>query len=306
MNIKDWALVVFTILAQMSVGAFVLQRFVHLYATRKASVEEADRMNDRAVVVIILTLGLGFLASLLHLGSPVTAPKAVLNYATSWLSREILLGVAFVVLGALFALLQWFKIGPAVLRNVIAWIASAFGLGLVYSMAMVYMLPTMPSWNTLATPILFFVTTFLLGALALGVAFVVNYAMVQKKDPGCADAQCQLLRSTMSWIAILAVVLVGIELVVIPINLAFLAVSGPEAQASLGMMIGQFGLAFFLRLLLAFVGAGVLGLFLYQAAQEVGKEKVLSYMAYGAFALVIVAEVMGRYLFYVTTVQIGL
>ena len=180
MELREWALIVFTILAQMSVGAFWVLGIVHYYATRKAGVEEADRMSDRALLAIIPVLVLGMLASLLHLGNPFSAYKAVTNLGTSWLSREILFGVLFLVFGALYAFLQWRKIGSVAVRNVIAWVAALLGIGLVYSMASVYMLYSQPAWNTLATPISFFVTALLLGALAMGAAFVWNYARYKR------------------------------------------------------------------------------------------------------------------------------
>ena len=43
MNTHDWALVAFTILAQMSVGSFVVLGIVYFFAARSAGSEEADR-----------------------------------------------------------------------------------------------------------------------------------------------------------------------------------------------------------------------------------------------------------------------
>ena len=106
MNSQEWALIAFTILAQMSVGAFLVLGIIHTYAARKAGLEEADRLSDRALIAIVITLGLGMLASLFHLGSPLSAPRAVTNLATSWLSREILAGVLFALLGVVFTAMQ--------------------------------------------------------------------------------------------------------------------------------------------------------------------------------------------------------
>jgi anaerobic dimethyl sulfoxide reductase subunit C (anchor subunit) len=225
---------------------------------------------------------------------------------TSWLSREILFGVLFLVFGALYAFLQWRKLGSATIRTVTAWVAALMGIGLVYSMARIYMLYSQPAWNTLATPVSFFVTTLLLGALAMGAAFVWNYARVQKTDPGCADVQCELMRTTLRWIAVASVVLLGIELVVLPVYLGFLALGNSAAQTSLQMMFSSFGFVFALRVVLVFVGAGILGLFLYQTASSAGQEKLLGGITYSAFVLVLAAEVMGRYLFYITHQGVGL
>ena len=71
-------------------------------------------------------------------------------------------------------------------------------------------------------------------------------------------------------------------------------------------MFSSFGLLFALRIVLVFVGAGVLGIFLYQNASSAGQEKVLGSITYSAFVLVLAAEVMGRFLFYTTHHNIGL
>jgi anaerobic dimethyl sulfoxide reductase subunit C (anchor subunit) len=307
MDIREWALIAFTILMQMSVGAFVILGAVHFFAARAKGEVEADRLSDRALLAIGPMLVLGLIASLGHLGNPLNAYRAVANVATSWLSREILLSVLFVVLGGVFALMQWRKIGSFAMRSVLAGLAALIGLAQVYSMAMVYQLPLQPAWNTIATPVSFFATTLLLGVLALGAAFVANYAYVQRQTPGCADAQCELLRGALRWFAIAAVVLVGVELIVAPLQVAYLA-AGPsaEARASASMMFTEYGIVFALRLLLVFVGAGILGVFLYRNAVSPGREQVLSTLSYTAFATVLVSEVLGRFLFYATHLKIGL
>jgi len=306
-NLREWALIIFTVFAQMSVGSFVILGILHFLASRKVNVEAADRLSDRALLAIGPVLILGMLASFAHLGNPLNAPRAVANLATSWLSREIFFGVLFAIAGGLFAVMQWRKIASFQVRQVVAWIAAVIGLVLVYSMSMVYMLETQPVWNTFATPILFFSATALLGALAVGAALVANYAYLMRKDPNCGEAPCILLRDAVRWISIVSILAMGLELVVIPLHLAFLANSAvPEAVKGAGLMFGQFGGVFVLRLVLVFLGAGLFALFLYRLALSPGREKTLGNVVYGAFALVLIAEVMGRYLFYVTQVQIGL
>lgn len=305
MNVHDWALIAFTTLVQMSVGSMWVLGVAHFFANRKYGMEEADRLSDRALVALVPVIALGFLASLFHLGNPFNAYRAVSNLGTSWLSREIFFGVVFAVLATVFAFMQWRKIGSFTIRTVIAWLAGLTGLVLVLSMAMVYMTPSQPAWNSWATPITFFTTTFLLGALAMGVAFVANYAYVKSKNPGCADAQCTLMRDALRWIAIVAVALLGIELVVLPIYLVSLAAGSSSAVLSAQLMVGPFVWALVLRIALAFIGAGVIAVFLYQNALSPGQEKMLGNLAYMAFALVLVAEVLGRFMFYTTHVRIG-
>lgn len=305
MNTKDWALVLFTILTEMSVGAFWVLGAVRFYANRKEGATEADRMTDRVLIAIVVTLALGFMASLFHLGNPLTAPKAVTNFATSWLSREILFGVSFAILAAIFIVLQYFKIGPFVVRNILAWIASAVGVVFIYAQANVYMLPTKPSWNSLATPISFYITTLLLGVLAIGAALVANYAYVRRKNPECEDVQCSLLREIVRWIAVSSVILVALEAIVIPAYLSSLAAGPDQGVASMAMLFEEFLGVFVLRLALVFLGAGVLALFLYRNAAIPGREQVMNILVVSAFALVLVAELMGRYLFFATQIGLG-
>jgi anaerobic dimethyl sulfoxide reductase subunit C len=305
MNGKEWALIIFTILAQMSVGAFLVLGVVHFYATRKAGAVEADRLSDRALVAIIVTLGLGLFASLFHLGSPLSAPRAITNIATSWLSREITFGVGFGVLGFAFAAMQWFKVSTFKVRNVVAVLAGLVGIGLIYCMSRAYMLPTQPAWDSLATPISFYTTALLLGSLALGVAFFVNYTIIRRKQPDCVDCQLGLLRQVLSWLPVLAIAMLGVEFVVIPVYIGSLGMGGDAALSSVNLMIGTFNVTLIVRLVLAFVGAGVLGLFMFQSAKQSEQLNKLGIIACSAFALVLTSEVLGRVLFYATRVGIG-
>ncbi len=304
METREWALITFTILAQMSVGAFVVLGLVHFVARRTAGEDQANQLSNRALLAIWPVLGLALLASLLHLGNPLNAYRAVVNLGASWLSREIFCAVLFFVVGAGFAFLQWRKLTSFNVRMVVGWAAALIGLALVWVMANVYMVPARPTWNVLTTPLQFYATTGLLGVLALGAAFVANYAYLQRTQPQCADTQCRLLRTTLRWFAVVSIVLLGFEFLIVPLMLALWS-TGP-ALASAQLLVGDYALVFGLRLALVFLGAGVLAVFLFQAAQTAGRERLMATLAYAAFAFVLVAEVLGRFLFYATTVKIGL
>ena len=297
MNTHDWALVAFTILAQMAVGSFVVLGIVYFFAARSAGAVEADRLSDRALLVIGPVLVLGLLASFFHLGNPLNAYNAIGNIGSSWLSREIFFGLGFAALGAVFAFLQWRKIGTSTMRNFVAVLAALVGLALVYSMSQVYMLRTVPVWNTVWTPVSFFVTTFLLGTLAMGAAFVANYAYLQRKNPDDVETQCTLLRAVLRWIGIVAVLLLGVEFVVVSANLINLS-SMPSAALQGEMLGTSFTTILIVRLVLVFLGAGLFGTIVYRNALTAGREKIMGNWAYAAFALVLVGEILGRFLFY--------
>jgi len=305
-NTKEWALIAYTILTQMSVGAFVVLGLAHTYALRKAGEKQANALSNRALLAIGPVLVLATLASLFHLGNPTNAYRAISNIGSSWLSREILLTLLFIGAGGVFAIMQWRQIGEFRVRQAIAVVAAIIGLGLVFSMAQVYQLRAEPAWDTAATPVLFFTTAFLLGALAVGVAFVATYTYLKSRVSSDELGQLSdLLRDTLRWIAVGSIVLLGVELVIIPLYVSTLATGGPTAIASVDKMIGDYGVVFALRLILGFIGAGLFGLFLYRSA-VLNRQNVMITAVYAAFALVLVAEVLGRFLFYASQARIGL
>jgi anaerobic dimethyl sulfoxide reductase subunit C (anchor subunit) len=306
MDVRDWALVVFTILSQMAAGSFIVLMIVHAVASYKIGREEADRLSDLVFPAIILVLGAGLLASLGHLGDPLNAPLSVTNVGRSWLSREVLSGVVFFVVGGVFAVMQWFKIASRAVRNAIGWFAALIGFALVFMMSNIYMVPTEPAWDTLATPFMFFTTAFLLGSLAVGVALVAHYAYLKRHWPESADVQLMFLRSVIRWIALAAMGLLGVEFVLYPVYLATLATGPQPSVESASLMLSDYGPILGLRLAFVFIGAGVLGLFLYRSASSAEREKIMGNLTYGAFVLVLVGEVMGRFLFYASHVRLGL
>ncbi len=307
MNPNEWALVIFTVVMQMAVGSFVILGGVHFFATRRNGIEEADKLSDRALVAIGPVVAFGLIVTFFHLGNPLNAPRAITHFGTSWLSNEIVLALAFGIGGAIFAFLQWRKIATATVRNVIALVVAAIGLILVFTMSMVYRLPTVPSWNTLVTTVTFFITTFLLGALAMGAAFVANFWYVRGKKMDVKNVQYSMLAESLRWIALISIALLGLQFLVIPLYLSQLGgQTSAAAIASLNLLSQQNGIIFALRLLLLFVGAGLFMVFVYAMTTSESRVLVMGNVAYLAFALVLLSEVLGRYLFYASMVKIGI
>lgn len=307
MNTHEWALIIFTVVMQMAVGSFIVLGGVHFFATRRNGIEEADKLSDRALLAIGPVVVLGLVVTFFHLGNPLNAPRAIANVGSSWLSREVLLSVLFCIGGAIFAFLQWRKLSTPSVRNAIAIIVAAIGIVLVFSMSMVYRLFSVPAWDTLETQVTFFTTTFLLGSLAMGTAFVVNFWYVRRKNMDPKNVQYTMLASSLRWIALIAIALLGVQFVVMPLYLTALGMAGSAAAAaSIQLIAQQQGLIFALRLVLLFVGAGLLAVFLYSMVSSENKLRVVSNLAYLAFALVLLSEILNRYLFYASMVRIGI
>lgn len=306
MNPREWALIIFTILGQMAAGSMLVVMVVRAYLASKIETDEVDRMMEGPMFIVVPTMALALVASLLHLSNLSNVIGAVPNLGSSWLSREVVLGVVFMALAVLYTFMQWRRLGSASLRTLIGWLTALIGVAQTYAMGMVYMIRTQPAWNTVATPISFFVTSLLLGGLAVAVVLVVTYGQAEKKDAKSAAKRLPLLRQVLQGIALSAVVLLGIEFLVLPIYMAYLATQGSAALQSLMLLVGPYLGTLVLRLLLVFVGAGILAMYLYRNAGMPGREKTLAALTYSAFGLVLVAEVMGRVLFYASHVRIGL
>jgi DMSO reductase anchor subunit len=198
---KERPLVAFTLLAQTAVGAFLTLGALDLWAGTLAGEPAARTLTDGVLLAIGPVVGLALISSLLHLGTPRNAWRAATNLRTSWLSREILGTLLFAGTGGTFAVLRWSGAGPAALRGALAVAGAASGVALVYAMARVYRLRTVPRWDTPLTTVSFFATALLLGSLAVGSGLALL--------PGIPD---ELVRGPLRWIALVAAAGFGAEI----------------------------------------------------------------------------------------------
>lgn len=176
------SLVAFTLLAQSGVGLFLGGTLLGWVLAARP-----ERLPTGQVVMPIFVAGLillacGMLASLLHLGVPRNAWRALGNLRSSWLSREILCAGLFGFSGLLATTAWEFRLGSLSLRLWLSGAASLTGLALVYAMSRVYRLRTLPAWDRPATTLSFYRATLLLGALLTGL-FALQHATANAR-PG--------------------------------------------------------------------------------------------------------------------------
>jgi anaerobic dimethyl sulfoxide reductase subunit C (anchor subunit) len=304
--LSELPLVVFTIVAQMSVGSFVVLGLIHLFGGR-AGRHVIDRASDPALYAIGPILVLGLLASMMHLGTPIRAINALRHLDSSWLSREILFGLLFAAVGGAFAFCQWFKWLTPRWRQGLASLAALIGLALIAVMSMVYMLPTVPAWNSWATPARFFATTFLLGSLAVGAALVAAAEVRRRRGTVGDEATQRVIISSLRGIAIGAIAMLGVEFVVVPLYVGKLAIGGSAAAAaSEGALVNTYGWFAVVQLVLIFLGVALLGVFLSRLARPFNTARMLALAPVAAFVLVFGGEIIGRMLFYASYARVGL
>lgn len=302
---NELPLVVFTVIAQMSAGSFVVLGLIHVIGFRTPPAV-MDRVSDPALFAIGPLLVLGLAASTLHLGSPLRAPNALRHLQSSWLSREILVGMLFLGLGAAFAACQWRKWLTARLRQVLAVATAVVGLVLVYCISRVYSLRTVPAWDTWHTIIRFYTTAFLLGFLAVGVALVVAAGVRARRGEDDPESE-RLIVNSLRGIAVGSILVLGVKFVGLPSYLGGLAVNDqPAAAKSLDTLVTTYGGFSLAQTILVFAGVAVLGLFLAQLSRGGVSTRAMGIVAVSAFGFVLAGEVIGRMLFYASMARVGM
>lgn len=164
MNIREWPLVVFTLTGQAAAGLAVFLLLPGFTPAGRAADPLLHSLRMGAALGVFILVGLAAAASLLHLGKASRAPRSVVNAGTSWLSREVIALLIFLAAAAALVFAEGRGAGAG-LRTILSYLTTAAGGMFVFSMAKIYMLPTVPEWNTPATPAAFFSSALVLGAL---------------------------------------------------------------------------------------------------------------------------------------------
>ncbi|MBP8542908.1 MULTISPECIES: dimethyl sulfoxide reductase anchor subunit family protein [unclassified Citrobacter] len=157
----EWPLVLFTVLGQCVVGALLVSGYGWLTAKDDA----VKQRIVRNMFFLWLVMGIAFLASVMHLGSPLRAFNSLNRVGASALSNEIASGSLFFAVGGLWWLVAFLGKMPAALGKI--WLLAGMVLGLVFVLAMtrVYLIDTVPTWYNGYTTLAFFMTMLLSGPL---------------------------------------------------------------------------------------------------------------------------------------------
>jgi DMSO reductase anchor subunit len=166
---KHWPLVAFTGLSPIAIGGLA-----GLVAVRESSRIGID-WSAMAVLGIAL---LALFASVLHLGRPLRAYRAMARLSTSWLSREVVLFGVFLLLLASYAV-PIHSGGWDESRGLLGVLACVVGGLCLWATGEVYRLPSRPAWNHRRT-----IASLILGALGPGLLFGVFVGRLWGGDGG--------------------------------------------------------------------------------------------------------------------------
>ncbi|MBV0365992.1 dimethyl sulfoxide reductase anchor subunit [Klebsiella quasipneumoniae] len=277
----EWPLMIFTVFGQCVAGGFIVLALALM--TGKLSREQEQRVVGSMFGLWVL-MGIGFIASTMHLGSPLRAFNSLNRVGASSLSNEIASGAIFFAVGGIGWLLAVCKKLPAGLRSL--WLVATMALGVIFVWMMVRVyntIDTVPTWYTVWTPLSFFLTLFiggpLLGYLLLRVAGVDGWAL----------RLLPVVTLLALLVSIVVVLMQGSEL-------ATIRSSVQQASA----LVPDYGLLMAWRVVLL-----ALALACWCVPQIGGRKPAVSLLGL-AFVLVLAGEMIGRGVFYGLHMTVGM
>ena len=223
----------------------------------------------RLRVAAVGSLAIGALAlasSTSHLGRPIYAYRALRMWKRSWLSREVLLFGCFSGLAGFYAATLLFRLR---LSAPLGGVTALIGLCGIAASAFIYLVPARPSWNSKFTIADFFLTAMVLGLLFAAWIGAAHARLLLLAAVAAASAQ--ILNQALRFVRLIA-------------SDSF------ELQASARLLCTTLTWPLLMRVVLLLIGGIALPL------------SGLAYARLAAFPLVLAAEILGRYLFYVSVV----
>lgn len=295
-GLHELPLVFFTVLAQTVVGAFIALSLLLATAQGKT---EANKIHYIMTTLWVL-MAIGFIASTTHLGSPERAFNALNRVGASDLSNEIATGSLFFALGGAYwalAVSRYLQKDrpnlPLVslvssIENKLptAWqplgrvVVAISGLIFIGAMAKLYLIPTVPTWNSVYTPVSFFLTAVLAGsALTVGLLQAVRCGEHLQK-------------------AFVGIAIVGAIATAISTYLNYQYLTGVKTAILTALdLVPDYLTITFIRFGLIVVGIVLL---------LVALKKRTTLISFSGFALILIGELLGRTLFYGLHMTVGL
>lgn len=318
---EELPMILFTVIAQMAVGAFWALGLVQLLGRlRKLPGEAIDRVTDTSLFAVGPLLILGFFAAFFHLNDPFHAPFTLMHVGSSWLSRELLSGVLFGGFGFVFALCQWNKWLGRTVRDVLAVLTALSGLALLVSMSGVYCsLRTIPAWHTPAVPVFFFASALLTGPLAVALSLLLVWKKALSTDEAIPEVKGwrshlavgqidddlkSLVHSAMQILTIVGAASGVVIMITYPAYLLGLHQQGGAAAQVADAISGGFLTCRLVLLGIAVIAAGVFAFTQIRLHEK--PTTTLTALLSSALLLAFISELMGRAVHYEGLWHVGL
>ncbi|ENG7699715.1 TPA: dimethyl sulfoxide reductase anchor subunit family protein [Citrobacter freundii] len=274
----EWPLVLFTVLGQCVAGALIVSG----YGWLTAKDELVKQRIVRSMFFLWLVMGIAFLASVMHLGSPLRAFNSLNRIGASALSNEIASGSLFFAVGGLWWLVAFLGKMPATLGKIWLLLSMLLGLVFVYAMTNVYQIDTVPTWYNGYTTLAFFMTMLLSGPLFAAL-------LLRAAGVSCSPAKFAGISVLALLVTVAVVVLQGLSLGEIH-----------SSVQNAGALVPDYASLQVWRILLLVAG---LGCWICPLVRR--KEPSVGGLALGLVSL-LAGEIIGRGLFYGLHMTVGM
>lgn len=159
-GLHEWPLMFFTVIGQSVAGAFVLMTAALLFST----IPDGQRHKiTLSMFGLWALMGVGFLLSMMHMGSPLRAFNSMLRVGHSALSNEIVSGSVFFAAGGFYWLLSALKKLPRAADKPFLLLISALAIVFIYAIPLVYQIETVPTWFNHYGSLQFILTSLIAG-----------------------------------------------------------------------------------------------------------------------------------------------
>jgi len=258
-------------------------------------------------LIIFSTIVLAMIGSHFHLSKPFLSFLAIRNFRYSWLSREIVFTVfVFIFTGLLLFMLRFGK-GYHRLKLGLGWGAILAGSATVYCMARIYLLPTQITWNSSVTIFSYYATTLRLVTTSLIVILLMDLRFSARESPKDMDIRIQIIKKSTIWLAAVATIA---ALLVIGFGIYQIELLRNKqlssAQASLTLLLDLYKPLLVMRIVLTVFGVTWLVAVVRHFIKTQRSFMKLLGPAYIACILVLIGEILERFLFYATHVRTGI
>jgi Fe-S-cluster-containing dehydrogenase component/DMSO reductase anchor subunit len=268
------------VLTQLSVGAFIADLLLRAFTRSGSDLPVFDAL----VVVAVGTLALA--ASLLHLGRPQFAYRAVIGLRHSWLSREVVAFGAFTGLAAPYALLLLTGWAPAAVPWSGVAVAVA-GLAGIACSVLIYSTTRRSSWRTSSVASKFVCSGAISGLATL--VWASSLSRVVGDAPSLPDERaCMLLVAT----------LMSVKLLAEASGLRYLVRGGDDEDRRRARLLVGALLPTTQRRFLAGAVGGIVMPVVFLVADPTGPAWLALVVATAALAAIVVGELAERRLFF--------
>lgn len=307
MNVREWALPVYTILIQIATGGLFFLWVVRFINLNQESQEKIEDVCANPTFLILLTIMVAMVGSHFHLSKPYFSFLAMSNFKSSWLSREIILTVVFFLTVFVMVFLQTDSSNRFFKRiTILGVFAVATGFFTVYCMARVYLLQTQASWNTNLTIWSFFGTALLLGLTGLALILILDLKLIEIQQPHKFDERARIVGKLLPMFTAIVIFISALMLLTNYLQIAYLNQGDETARISLQLIIKIYLVLFGLRHILVLIGGGWLLISINQLRKHSRTVSDLIMPVYISSLLIMIGEILGRFLFYATHVRSGL